>query len=96
VKPGAVRVGATSAKGALSPIAFINKDGRYTVIVKATGANSFTVGGLPAGTYGIAYAVGPNDRTPNDTGDLPDVSLGAGEALSTSISGRGILTIYAR
>jgi hypothetical protein len=96
VKPGAVRVGATSSIGALAPIAFVNKDGRYTLIVKADGATSFTAGGLPPGTYGISYAVGPNDRTPTDTNDLPDVQLGPGQALSTSIPGRGIITIYGK
>jgi hypothetical protein len=96
VKPGAVRVGATSEGSALAPIAFINTNGRYTVIVKATGANAFTIGGLPPGTYGIAYATGPDDRTPNDMGDLPDVQLGPGQALSTSIGGRGIITIYGK
>jgi hypothetical protein len=95
VKPGAVRVGATSSKGGLAPIAFINNDGRYTVIVKATGASSFSVGGLPPGTYGISYAVGPDDKTPNDTGDLPDFNLAPGQAVPTSIPGRCILTIYA-
>jgi hypothetical protein len=96
VKPGAVRVGATSEGSALAPIAFINTNGRYTVIVKATGANAFTIGGLPPGTYGIAYATGPDDRTPNDMGDLADVQLGPGQALSTSIGGRGIITIYGK
>ena len=96
VKPGAVRVGATSEASSLAPIAFINTNGRYTVIVKATGANAFTIGGLPPGTYGIAYATGADDRTPNDTGDLPDVQLGPGQALSTSIGGRGIITIYGK
>ncbi|HUF69381.1 MAG TPA: Ig-like domain-containing protein [Longimicrobiales bacterium] len=96
VKPGAVRIGATSGNGQLAPIAYINRDGRYTVIVKATDGNTFTIGGLPRGTYGIAYATGPNDRTPNDTGDLADVQIGPGEALSTSIGGRGIITIYGK
>lgn len=43
MRAGAIRVGATSDKGTLDPLAVINTDGRHTVVVKATAATCFTV-----------------------------------------------------
>jgi hypothetical protein len=89
VRAGAVRIDATSANTALDPLAFINTNGNYVVVVKATAAASFTVGGLPAGQYGIKY-------TTNAAYDVnqPDVTLGAGQTLNTSIPAVGVITIY--
>jgi hypothetical protein len=97
VRAGAVRVGATSSIAALHPLAFINADGGYVVVVKTDGARDFTIGGLPAGEYGVAYTTGPNETSPQQSGvELAPVTIGAGEALSTGIPGRGVITIYAK
>lgn len=55
IRPGAIRIGATSNNGSFDPLAFINKDSKYIVVVKAGSSGSFTIQGLPAGTYGIKY-----------------------------------------
>jgi subtilase family protein len=91
VRPGAQRIEATSRNSALAPVAFINSDGGYVVVVKADGTGSFSVGGLPAGTYGIFYASASRFDV-----NLPDVTISAGQALSTSMPEVGVITIYRR
>jgi hypothetical protein len=86
IRPGAQRIGATTANGGFDPVAFINPDGRWVVVVASAGGGSFSVGGLPAGTYNLSYATGTQ-------ASLPDVTLVAGQSLSTSLPGAGVLTI---
>jgi hypothetical protein len=91
IRRGAVRIGATSNNAALDPVAFINTNGKYVVVVKTTTAGGFNVVGLPAGTYGIKYAT----STRYDF-DLPDVTIGAGGVVTTNIPDAGAITIYRR
>lgn len=91
VRRGAVRIGATSKDATFSPLAFVNANGKYVVVVSASAGGQFSVGSLPAGTYGIKYTTG----TQYDV-DAADVTLGAGAALNTSIPASGVLTIYAK
>jgi hypothetical protein len=89
VRAGAARVEATSNNANLDPLAFINTDGKYVVVVKASGGESFSVQGLPAGTYGIKYT------TPSEYDvDLAEQTIGSGEALATAIPESGVLTIH--
>jgi hypothetical protein len=92
VRQDAVRVGASSGNPSLQSLAFRNANGKFVVVVKTTGAATFGVRGLPAGTYGIMYTTGPQQWGLTH----PDVSLGAGGKLTTSIPAAGLLTIYAR
>lgn len=97
IRAGAVRVEATSSMSSLDPVAFINKDGRWVVVVKAAGARDFTIGGLPAGRYGIVYTIGPDQDEPQQSAvQMPEVNLGSGQALSTRVPGRGVITIYGK
>jgi hypothetical protein len=91
VKRGARRVEATSSNSNLDPLAFINPDGKYTVVVKADRGGTFTLHGLPAGTYGVKYTTANQYDV-----DSPDVTLGAGEPLSASIPDEGVITVYAK
>ena len=93
VRPGAVRVDAASDDSALEPLAFA-AGGQYTVIVKAGSSTTFSVAGLPAGTYGISYTTGPTSQTVSESAQFPDQSIGAKQSLTTSIPGPGVLTIY--
>lgn len=98
IRPGAVRIKAVlsarfgavlSSSSTFDPLAFINANGKYVVVVKTDAGGSFTIVGLPPGTYGIKYTTfSEYDR------DLPDQSIGSGESLTTSILGAGVLTVY--
>ena len=87
----AVRVGATTSDARFAPVAFRNVNGKYVAVVKASAAGSFTVGGLPAGTYGIDYTTDSDYMRA-----LPDVTISGAQALATSIPAAGVITIFAR
>jgi hypothetical protein len=91
IRSGAVRIGAASRNPALDPLAFVNADGSYAVVVKADGAEEFTVSGLPAGDYGVTYA------TEDEWGvGLPDQTIGPSGALSVDMPGKGVLTVFSK
>jgi hypothetical protein len=97
VRPGAVRVDATSGIPALHPLAFINTNGKFAVVVRTDAAASFTIGGLPGGVYGTVYTTGPRQDAPTQSGVVgPDVTITTGQALPASIPARGVITIYAK
>ncbi len=87
IRAGALRVGATSDRPGMDPLAFVNTGGRPVVVVKADGPGSVDVVGLPAGRYLVSYATarGSSPETP--------VLLRSGAALSASIPERGVLTV---
>ncbi|HSM16763.1 MAG TPA: carboxypeptidase-like regulatory domain-containing protein [Gemmatimonadales bacterium] len=91
VRLGAVRYQATSTSGTFEPLAFRNTSGRWTVVVKANAGGSFSVTGLPAGSYGVTYTTATEFRTAR-----PAVTLAAGQPLVTSIPATGVLTIAAQ
>lgn len=89
IRRGAVRIGAETGDPKFDPLAFRNTDGSVVVVVKAAGAGSFDIQGLPGGTYGLKYAiVGDYDV------DLPDVTIAPGESVDASIPAVGVITIY--
>jgi glucose/arabinose dehydrogenase len=97
VRAGARRIDATSPSASFDPVAFINTDGRYVVVVKATGGGSFSVANLPAATYGIFYTTGPDGlNVTNFDVNLGDQTVAAGRTLTTSIPSTGVITIYAK
>jgi hypothetical protein len=86
---GAVRISADSSDGNLFPVAFVNANGGYTVVVYATGASgTFEIDGLPQATYGIFHAIsGAYDVQHSDQVPVNGV-------ISTSIPAAGVITIY--
>ena len=91
VRLNAVRVAASSSNGNLDPVAFVNANGKTVVVVKAAAsATNFTIGGLPANTYGIFYTTSSayNQVLSNQT-------ITAGQNITTSIPAAGVITIYA-
>ncbi|HJU74827.1 MAG TPA: Ig-like domain-containing protein [Gemmatimonadaceae bacterium] len=88
---GAVRLGASSSDARFAPIAFRNANGKHVVVVKATAGGTFTVGGLPAGTYGIDYTTSSDYMRA-----LSDVTISGSQSISTSIPATGVLTIFAK
>ncbi len=97
VRAGARRIEATTTNAAFDPVAFINTDGTYVVVVKASAAGTFTVGNLPAGTYGLFHTTGPDGLTVSSY-DVkgPDQAIVVGQSVSATIPGAGVLTIYAK
>jgi hypothetical protein len=91
IRAGAVRIQANASDGNFGPVAFINRDGKYVVVVKANNGGPLTIQGLPAGTYGIKYT------TVNEYDvDRPDVTIRSGEAVNTTLPATGVITIYAK
>jgi hypothetical protein len=88
IRPGATRIGAASASPKFDPLAFENADGKPVVVVKASSGGAFTIGGLPAGVYGINYTT-PAESNVNQ----PDQTLDGAQELSTSIPRDGVITI---
>ncbi len=95
IRKDAQRIEATSQNSNLDPLAFINADGKYVVVIKSPNfANSsFTVSSLPAGTYGISY-VRTDGSTANQQTNLPDQTIASGALLSTQMPSQGVITIY--
>lgn len=91
IRRGAVRIEAASNNSIVDPVAFRNSNGGFVVVVKTEGGGKFTIQGLPAGTYGISYTTRTEDHSV-----LPEVTLEAGTALTTSIPTTGVLTAFAR
>jgi hypothetical protein len=97
IRRGAIRITATSSNSNFEPLAFINSNGAYVVVVRAKGGGSFSVQDLPDGIYGVKYTTdqGCDGVTPLEYDkDLPDVALAAGQILTTSIPACGVITIY--
>lgn len=96
VRRGAVRVGATSTDARFAPVAFRNADGRYAVVVKATAPGTATIGGLPAGTYGIDFTTSATSSVENpQTGSRPDQTITAGQTITVDVPW-GVTVIYLR
>jgi glucose/arabinose dehydrogenase len=97
VRAGARRIEALTGNPTFDPVAFINADGKYVVVVKASAGGSFTVRNLPPGTYGIFYTTGPDGLTvSNYDVHLADQTLTTGQTLTTSIPSTGVITIHAK
>lgn len=91
IRSGAIRIKASSSSGTFDPAAFVNTDGKFVVVVKTFAGGNLTLQGLPAGTYGVKYT------TPSQYNiDATDISINAGQALTTSIPGDGVITIYGK
>lgn len=91
VRRGAVRLEARSRDPAFSPVAFRNVNGRVVVVVRAARAGEVSVGGLPAGPYGINYATEDEYNV-----EGPSRQVGSSGTLSASIPDSGVLTVYGK
>ncbi len=97
VRRGAVRIEATTDDARFDPVAFVNADGRFVVVVNATSWGNLSIRGLPAGTYGIWYTTGSPNHPPSRDGlTNPDQTIRSGQSLATNIPAAGVITIFAR
>ncbi len=93
IRPGAQGIGVNSPQP-FENVAFINPDGKYVVVVKAEeNAGSFTVGGLPPGTYERSRTDASADQP---TTQLPDVTIQAGGAVAGDLPTEGVFTIVSK
>ncbi len=91
VRRGAQRIEALTGNPNFDPVAFINTNGKYAVVVKASAGGTFGVRGLPPGLYGIKYTT-----TSQYNIDRPDATIALGQSLSANIPAAGVITIYAK
>lgn len=87
IRPGAVRVGASTSNESFEPVAFVSSGGPASVIVKTSSRGTAVIQGLPAGSYSVSYA------THGDAVMLPDSETDAAGNLSVSIPSAGVLTV---
>lgn len=93
VRLGAVRVAARSSVTARVPVAFVNTNGDYVVVVKTkagTGSKPVTIRGLRPGTYGVR-TISYNEQVT----DLADVVMAADSSLTVTLV-NGFTTIYGK
>jgi hypothetical protein len=92
VRPGAVRIGATSDDNSILTMAF-QKNGQTTVTLfnqsSPAQTEMVTVADLPAGNYGVSYS------TPSvGTTELGVQTVGVSNTLTVSVPDNSVLTIY--
>ncbi|MCD6351484.1 MAG: hypothetical protein J7M26_05145, partial [Armatimonadetes bacterium] len=94
VRPGAVRIKATSSEQALRVLAF-ERGGRMTVVLINTSEplqdRAVKVQGLPAGTYGVCQSVAARPYR-----ELGPRHVGADGRLVVDVPAKAVLTIYPR
>lgn len=86
-----MRIGASTDDAEFDPVGFVSDDGAYVVVVKTSQGGSFSINGLPPGTYRITYAT-----SSNLDGLLPDVVVKGNEPLTAVVPGDGVMTIHTR
>lgn len=91
VRPGARRIQADTTNAVLDPIAFINTDNQYVVVIKADSAGEFTVQNLPAGTFGVFYTTSAKFDAQGT-----NIEVVAGQPVKASIPAAGVITIYGK
>lgn len=74
-----------------NPIAFINKNGTYVVVVKVASGGGIDISGLRPDTYGVRFTT-----TDQFNVDLPDVNVISGASLNTTIPSGGVITMYGK
>ncbi|MBC7791193.1 MAG: hypothetical protein H7Z74_14705 [Anaerolineae bacterium] len=89
VRRNAVRIGAASDDDRFRPLAFINSDSAFVVVVKASAGGTLSIKGLPIGMYGVSFA------TADSSGAVEPARV-AGTTFSASIPAAGVITIYQR
>lgn len=88
IRRGAVLKGVTNSNGSYLGLPFENTNGAYVVPIWADGTNAVNVKSLPAGTYGITYAL--DNGT---TGSFTNQTITTGDVTFT-LPSAGVATVY--
>lgn len=91
IRPGALRIEATSNDSRIDPVAFLNGNGTQVVVVKTDGESEFSIAGLRPGRYGVKFTT----ENAYDV-DRADIDLSEGDNLTASIPGAGVITIFGK
>jgi len=94
VRPGAVRVEATSDTAALRALAFEDQAGATVVLINTTGPQAertVALRGVPAGTYGVCHCVGQGAYE-----ELGPRTVGEDGRLTIAVAADSVLTLYPR
>ncbi len=92
VRSGATRIGAASDNPDKRPVAFVNKDSTWAVVVRAKEAGGpLTFVGLPAGRYGLRFT--GEDRKIEH---WPPRLVETGLPLKVELPGPGVITVYGK
>lgn len=89
IRPGAVRIDAATNDNGFDPLAFVDTNGMYMVLVKGDGTDSIFIDGLAGGTYGISYTTGGELVT-----DGHELSINGGGTLRTRLPAAGVLVAF--
>jgi len=107
---GARRISATTPSCAdhvdctgASPIAFMNPDGSYVVVIRTNNALSIVIENLPSGTYGVVTSKGiaGTDTDPSREWGInqPDIPVAQGQSLQIpnyNLGTNGLITVYGK
>lgn len=91
VRAGARRIGAGTTYRSFDPLAFINSDGSFVVVVKTEASGTIQIKGLRPGTYGVSYATASETNSAT-----PDVVAKSNVPLTTSIPSAGVITVFGK
>ncbi len=86
VRRGAVRIGASSTATNRIATAFINPDGKWVAVIRATGSGATTINGLPAGRYIVSFT---NEEGTTTAGQSVSVS----GSYTAQIPSAGVLSV---
>lgn len=98
IRPGAIRLEASTSNSLINPVAFTNNSGNQVVVIKAEQGDSIQIQGLKPNEYGIKYTLGNYDWggvAPTDYDvDIQNQTISSGEILAFIMPGKGIATVY--
>ncbi|MCB9832934.1 MAG: hypothetical protein H6807_10690 [Planctomycetes bacterium] len=88
VRPGAIRIGATSSAGDARVVAFRNTDGKLAIVLDCKSAGDFELKDLPAGRYVLEYSTA---AVRAERGE--ERTLAAGRSFVGAIPAAGVATL---
>lgn len=88
VRRGAERIATSSITTNVRPVAFINPDGRYAVVIHADATGTYTVGPVPTGSYYVTRSSTTAARTP-----IGMVTVGGDGIATLSLNSGDIATL---
>lgn len=98
IRPGAVRIEASSSNAEINPVAFVNNWGNQVVVIKAEQGDSVRIHGLPPDEYGIKYTLGNYDWggvAPNNYDvNIQNQTISHNEVLAFNMPDKGVATVY--